>query len=153
MCRSSVTPPAGDAQSLRAVTGIDVAMKRLWRQLYVFTQQEIEGEHRQLFVMIGRYYAALKSARRRSFRQPLLEELVARVRRHFTHEGELLLEIDHPDAQHHLQEHERILADLSEWMRTGESMIVTRQDFHVLDDVLVHQIREIGSPEFRHPDE
>lgn len=98
----------------------------LWREEYAMGDQEVDSQHRQLFVLLDRLYEAVCIGEGQSAVGGVLEELLAYTREHFHSEEVVMREIGYPALQQHQQEHERLLSEVRhqlETFRRGERIV------------------------------
>lgn len=114
----------------------------LWRENYAIGDEEIDAQHRQLFVLLDRLYASVCSQDQAQAVERVAEELVAATREHFLHEEAFMRRVQYPRLEAHQAEHQRLLADVNqrlEALRQGER-IVSVELLEFMNDWLSHHI-------------
>lgn len=84
----------------------------LWQPEFALGEETIDAQHKQLFNLLDKLYAAISSGERKEFLQMTFLFLADYAREHFAYEEELMKKFNYPDIETHITEHQRFRDDL-----------------------------------------
>jgi hemerythrin-like metal-binding protein len=86
----------------------------------------IDEEHQQLIDMLNRLFTAKSEGKSNIILGYLLDDLAKCTVKHFNHEETLMRQYEYVDAAHHIEEHNKLIAELMAFkakLESGEGMI------------------------------
>lgn len=117
------------------------------RKKYSLGDALIDAQHASFIRLLNRFHAAMLHGRGRSETGPLLRQLIASVREHFSTEEEMMTSKNYPGLDHHRTEHQRAAASLiqlNDRYERGESDVSISVLRRVRDWLSAHMLDEYG---------
>jgi len=116
-----------------------------WRTSYLSGEALIDTEHQELFRLTNLVIGAIAEEGTGEALLPLVRELIAHVRTHFSHEEEILQAAGYSGADRHGRVHNRLLeraGALADMFESGEGSAADLLGFLIHDVVVRHVLEE-----------
>jgi hemerythrin len=94
-----------------------------WKDEYSVGIDSIDDEHRQLIETINRLHEELDSPDRKRTVLGFFKRLMVEIKTHFVHEEQFMREHDYKDYSAHKQDHDLLLAELSDIMEAFQRSV------------------------------
>lgn len=130
----------------RLVKGMDKIMVFFqWKEEYEIGLPHIDLQHTMIVNMMNELFIDLGSKKSPNTIKKTLDNLLIYIEEHFATEEEAMTEIDYPDLDAHLCEHEKFRADVEELTKRHreEDNIAASELIEFLKNWLRHHIAEV----------
>jgi hemerythrin-like metal-binding protein len=122
-----------------------------WEQRFSVGNTQIDSQHRQLFDLVNELHNSLLRGAGPGILHSILEKLLAYTHLHFNTEERIMLSTGYPDFAEHKAEHDRLAAQVLEYvegLKSGRLTLTTRVSYFLRDWLLHHILesdRDIGA--------
>lgn len=105
-----------------------------WKETFSTGNAEVDGQHKILIEHVNKLYEAMMEGKGKQQLEETLDALIKYVDYHFTTEEQHFTQIDYPEKQHHIQEHQGLrnkVLDFQQQFKAGRTLLSTEL-LHVL---------------------
>jgi len=119
-----------------------------WDESYNTGIEQIDEQHKELFVIVADLSAALMLSRAKYVISPILGRLVENIRANFEYEEELMRKYDYPDYELHKVVHGAFKAQLAELIlrNENEEVLVSVHTYCAIRDWILGHIADVEGP-------
>ena len=117
-----------------------------WDDSFSVNIDEIDDQHKELFVLLAEFDAAIMEHKTNDVVDEVLSRLVAYTAHHFEQEEELMRAGSYPDIDNHIAQHRKLVEDIVEFKRRADSgEHIAYELNHFLRKWLVNHIKHSDS--------